>query len=956
MDKGKRLASPDKGSSDESTGPYKRKIFSLENPINPQLNISDSESRIKLPSPELFPVLNFGMQKLPVLPPQDHRQYKPLDNCPVTLEQQVLLTALRRASTHKAKHNALCALNWHFSAQQNDHQEISNLQHQVSYYKNLTHQPQTKLHKPPELQINTMSIEQLSSFVLLKYWVRQYILNRFPEDIKKHIITLAQQANWNKVMTMIHRIQHLELEILPFTVLQYSENYSITEGTPYDLFPPRLCFETLHNLDETFLAQTYFCGLLHMFKMKKGTQPPQMLGPKVCNIIQTFINQEENMCIRHGGIKPYFPSYLRVYVYSSYPHVDIKGEFHPAKHHLVISYDIRLQSPRFWALSELMLYTHDYTLLTTSQTFDKTGMDFYQTFPYDLNHPLQLLGETQLCKVWCPRKRASTLWYEPILHPQLYKNDLCFSRIHSLLKKPLSTGLLLEPSASLNYENRNKAMFLLQETSGNNMEEIIKYLYPEKPTTEDSSDDDKTDEEVVITHKRDRTSLYRYRRLDDFHPPDNQYEIINLISEQTDNQGIPLLTKASPSGKGYTYFVLLSGPHKGTFTNFADLCMAKEGLANPRYKGFYTKEEADKALELDTIDPKVIHEALSPKPEIVVINLDGQGPRKSYKDFVTEKTPQDLEFTKFLTLQKFFSKVHKDPNTVPGLYIKIHPYFNKRFVCHKTSQYCPPSHEGKNCPCKLKFLFRKARIDLDQFKPLIYEDIPINLKTFLDYGCLESVLIPPSDRFGYFLPSINEAINLIQANNKLVQYFQKEKKNKDIYEASGCYGQGTPHDSSTPHESSMSETSESHIEDLEDILSHTKGYKPIHGGINVIKLICAIILVTMVSLEAGESRKAKIVRTSFEYNAINCRAHSASLTDFGGVGDGKTSNTKAFESAISHLSRYASNGGAQLYVPVGKWLTGSFSICSHFTLYLNKDAILLASQVSISLLFISFDD
>ncbi|KAL2329697.1 hypothetical protein Fmac_017278 [Flemingia macrophylla] len=35
---------------------------------------------------------------------------------------------------------------------------------------------------------------------------------------------------------------------------------------------------------------------------------------------------------------------------------------------------------------------------------------------------------------------------------------------------------------------------------------------------------------------RDRTSLYRYRRLDDFHLPDNQHEIIRLISEQTGRQ------------------------------------------------------------------------------------------------------------------------------------------------------------------------------------------------------------------------------------------------------------------------------------------------------------------------------------------------------------------------------------------------------------------------------------
>ncbi|KAL2336517.1 hypothetical protein Fmac_010963 [Flemingia macrophylla] len=200
------------------------------------------------------------------------------------------------------------------------------------------------------------------------------------------------------------------------------------------------------------------------------------------------------------------------------------------------------------------------------------------------------------------------------------------------------------------------------------------------------------------------------------------------------------------------------------------------------------------------------------------------------------------------------------------------------------------------------------------------------LKTFLDYGCLESVIIPPSDRFGHFLPSINESINLIQAelmstigllitscpntfkpngystnviklvtedhkdflvlyndtfenleiqgnptyqfnllraqimgcewffnetdiveynllketfdtklyfpdnlrkmfipfpietNNKLVQYFQKEKKHKDIYEASGCYGQSTP-----TNESSMSETSKSQAEDFEDMSVTHKG-------------------------------------------------------------------------------------------------------------------------------------
>src|ERR1044072_7858126 len=117
----------------------------------------------------------------------------------------------------------------------------------------------------------------------------------------------------------------------------------------------------------------------------------------------------------------------------------------------------------------------------------------------------------------------------------------------------------------------------------------------------------------------------------------------------------------------------------------------------------------------------------------------------------------------------------------------------------------------------------------------------------------------------------------------------------------------------------------------------------------VIRLVCGLLLVTLLCSEVAESRKANIVTTSFEYNAINCRKHSAVLTDFGGVGDGKTSNTKAFQSAISNLSQYANDGGALLVVPPGKWLTGSFNLTSHFTLFLQKDAVILGSQVSCKL-------
>ncbi|CAA0824654.1 Pectin lyase-like superfamily protein [Striga hermonthica] len=80
------------------------------------------------------------------------------------------------------------------------------------------------------------------------------------------------------------------------------------------------------------------------------------------------------------------------------------------------------------------------------------------------------------------------------------------------------------------------------------------------------------------------------------------------------------------------------------------------------------------------------------------------------------------------------------------------------------------------------------------------------------------------------------------------------------------------------------------------------------------------------------------------YSEVNCRKHVANLTYFGGIGDGKTSNTKAFKAAIGYLSTRALQGGAMLVVPRGRWLTGPFNLTSHFTLYLDNGAVILASQ------------
>jgi len=74
------------------------------------------------------------------------------------------------------------------------------------------------------------------------------------------------------------------------------------------------------------------------------------------------------------------------------------------------------------------------------------------------------------------------------------------------------------------------------------------------------------------------------------------------------------------------------------------------------------------------------------------------------------------------------------------------------------------------------------------------------------------------------------------------------------------------------------------------------------------------------------------------------------LTDFGGVGDGVTLNTEAFERAVSAISKFGKKGGAQLNVPPGRWLTAPFNLTSHITLFLAQDAVILATDVS----FLSF--
>nr|POF10593.1 putative polygalacturonase [Quercus suber] len=74
------------------------------------------------------------------------------------------------------------------------------------------------------------------------------------------------------------------------------------------------------------------------------------------------------------------------------------------------------------------------------------------------------------------------------------------------------------------------------------------------------------------------------------------------------------------------------------------------------------------------------------------------------------------------------------------------------------------------------------------------------------------------------------------------------------------------------------------------------------------------------------------------------RNDKISITDFGGVGDGKTSNTKAFREAIYRIQHLRRRGGTLLYVPPGVYLTETFNLTSHMTLYLARGAVIKASQ------------
>ncbi|CAH8277848.1 unnamed protein product [Arabidopsis lyrata] len=75
------------------------------------------------------------------------------------------------------------------------------------------------------------------------------------------------------------------------------------------------------------------------------------------------------------------------------------------------------------------------------------------------------------------------------------------------------------------------------------------------------------------------------------------------------------------------------------------------------------------------------------------------------------------------------------------------------------------------------------------------------------------------------------------------------------------------------------------------------------------------------------------------------RTEMLSIFDFGAVGDGKTLNTNAFNTAIDRIrNSNNSSQGTLLHVPRGVYLTQSFNLTSHMTLYLADGAVIKAVQ------------
>ncbi|KAF0899609.1 hypothetical protein E2562_020801 [Oryza meyeriana var. granulata] len=109
-------------------------------------------------------------------------------------------------------------------------------------------------------------------------------------------------------------------------------------------------------------------------------------------------------------------------------------------------------------------------------------------------------------------------------------------------------------------------------------------------------------------------------------------------------------------------------------------------------------------------------------------------------------------------------------------------------------------------------------------------------------------------------------------------------------------------------------------------------------------LPAAAPLTALIGSGGGDGHNGSSCAGFYRGGSSGWRAVSASVEEFGAVGDGVTSNTAAFRRAVAALEAMAGGGGARLEVPPGRWVTGSFNLTSRFTLFLHHGAFILGSQ------------
>lgn len=111
--------------------------------------------------------------------------------------------------------------------------------------------------------------------------------------------------------------------------------------------------------------------------------------------------------------------------------------------------------------------------------------------------------------------------------------------------------------------------------------------------------------------------------------------------------------------------------------------------------------------------------------------------------------------------------------------------------------------------------------------------------------------------------------------------------------------------------------------------------------------ICWLLCFSLLFYWQGKERERKISPPP-PRSIPRLRPYVINLTDFGAVGDGTTMNTRSFEEAVAAIKMRAGDGGAQLNVGPGRWLTAPFNVTSHMTLFLAEGATIVGSQVKVS--------